>query len=60
VCDRAHEELDVAPDWLHWSIPDPVEMGRARAFDTALAELDHRITAISPPSDQAAAGGPGT
>ena len=24
VCDRAHEELDPEPDWLHWSIPDPV------------------------------------
>jgi ArsR family transcriptional regulator, arsenate/arsenite/antimonite-responsive transcriptional repressor / arsenate reductase (thioredoxin) len=47
VCDRAHEELDVAPDWLHWSIPDPAEAGQARAFDTALAELDERIAAIS-------------
>ena len=49
VCDRAHEELDPAPQWLHWSIPDPVDVGRARAFDTALAELDKRITAISSP-----------
>ena len=24
VCDRAHEELDPAPTWLHWSIDDPV------------------------------------
>jgi protein-tyrosine-phosphatase/DNA-binding HxlR family transcriptional regulator len=60
VCDRAREELDVSPDWLHWSIPDPVEMRRARAFDAALAELDHRITAISRSSDEAAAGGPAT
>jgi len=49
VCDRAHEELDPAPQWLHWSIPDPVDVGRARAFDAALAELDRRITAISLP-----------
>jgi ArsR family transcriptional regulator, arsenate/arsenite/antimonite-responsive transcriptional repressor / arsenate reductase (thioredoxin) len=49
VCDRAHEELDPAPQWLHWSIPDPVEVGRARAFDAALAELDQRISAISLP-----------
>lgn len=47
VCDRAHEELDVAPDWLHWSIPDPVEAGRPQAFDVTLAELDERIAAIS-------------
>ena len=24
VCDRAHEELDPGPTWLHWSVPDPV------------------------------------
>jgi ArsR family transcriptional regulator, arsenate/arsenite/antimonite-responsive transcriptional repressor / arsenate reductase (thioredoxin) len=47
VCDRAHEELGDSPHWLHWSIPDPVEAGRDRAFDAALAELDQRITAIS-------------
>ena len=29
VCDRAHEELDAGPDWLHWSIPDPVPTGTA-------------------------------
>ena len=49
VCDRAHEELEPAPQWLHWSIPDPVDVGRARAFDAALAELDRRIMAISLP-----------
>lgn len=47
VCDRAHEELDARPEWLHWSIPDPVEAGRARAFDQALVELDQRITSVS-------------
>lgn len=54
VCDRAHEELDATPDWLHWSIPDPVEVGTRQAFDTALAELDHRISAIA--TDREAAG----
>ena len=53
VCDRAHEELGASEGWLHWSIPDPVEIGRARAFDAALAELDHRIDAISTPSTPA-------
>jgi protein-tyrosine-phosphatase len=47
VCDRAHEELDAPADWLHWSIPDPVEAGTRRAFDTALAELDDRITGVA-------------
>src|SRR4051812_35148153 len=44
VCDRAHEELDPAPAWLHWSIPDPVPVGTAKAFDATVAELHHRIT----------------
>lgn len=52
VCDRAHEELDAPVAWLHWSIPDPVGGGRARAFDTALVELDQRIRAISSPESR--------
>ncbi|MGH3659162.1 MAG: low molecular weight phosphatase family protein [Micromonosporaceae bacterium] len=47
VCDRALEELDASAEWLHWSIPDPVEAGRDRAFDAILAELDQRIAATS-------------
>jgi ArsR family transcriptional regulator, arsenate/arsenite/antimonite-responsive transcriptional repressor / arsenate reductase (thioredoxin) len=47
VCDRAHEELAAPLEWLHWSIPDPVEAGRAGAFDAALRELDQRISAIA-------------
>jgi protein-tyrosine-phosphatase/DNA-binding HxlR family transcriptional regulator len=43
VCDRAHEELAPSDDWLHWSIPDPVDAGTGRAFDAALAQLDERI-----------------
>jgi protein-tyrosine-phosphatase len=49
VCDRVHEELDPPDDWLHWSIPDPVEAGTRRAFDAALAELDERIAALAGP-----------
>lgn len=44
VCDQAHEELDPAPSWWHWSIPDPVEAGTARAFDAVVAELNERMT----------------
>jgi ArsR family transcriptional regulator, arsenate/arsenite/antimonite-responsive transcriptional repressor / arsenate reductase (thioredoxin) len=47
VCDRAREELEPPTEWLHWSIPDPVDSGTRRAFDAALAELDHRIAAIT-------------
>jgi glyceraldehyde-3-phosphate dehydrogenase/erythrose-4-phosphate dehydrogenase len=32
---------------LHWSIRDPVEAGTGSAFDTALADLDDRITTIA-------------
>ena len=43
MCDRAHEELDPQPTWLHWSIPDPVPVGTAKAFDATVAELRQRI-----------------
>jgi protein-tyrosine-phosphatase len=46
VCDRAHEELDPGPDWLHWSLPDPVEVGTRAAFDATARELRDRITAL--------------
>jgi ArsR family transcriptional regulator, arsenate/arsenite/antimonite-responsive transcriptional repressor / arsenate reductase (thioredoxin) len=47
VCDRAHEELDAPEDWLHWSIPDPVDGGTRKAFDSTLVELDERINAVT-------------
>jgi protein-tyrosine-phosphatase len=47
VCDRAHEELDPAPTWWHWSIPDPVDVGTAAAFDAVVADLDARIHSIT-------------
>ena len=43
VCDQAHEEIDVPPTWLHWSITDPVSTGTARAFDAAVREIIARI-----------------
>ena len=46
VCDRAHEELADHPDWLHWSIPDPVAAGDAAAFDSVVGELRERIAAV--------------
>jgi protein-tyrosine-phosphatase len=47
VCDRAHEELGDHPDWLHWSVPDPVAVGTAAAFDAAVAELTERIARMT-------------
>ena len=47
VCDRAHEELGDRPDWLHWSVPDPVADGSAAAFDRAVAEMAERIERIT-------------
>lgn len=47
VCDRAHEELGPRPAWWHWSIPDPVPAGTEAAFDAVVAQLDHRINAIT-------------
>lgn len=44
VCDQAHEELGDRPDWLHWSIPDPVGIGTKRAFDDTVTSLRQRMT----------------
>jgi hypothetical protein len=51
VCDRAHEELEPAPDWWHWSIPDPVETGSAAAFDAVVADLEIRIASLTSDAD---------
>jgi protein-tyrosine-phosphatase len=47
VCDRAHEELEPTDGWLHWSIPDPVPVGTAEAFDAAVDELRARARALA-------------
>ena len=46
VCDRAHEELDPSPSWLHWSIDDPVSTPSKTAFDRTIAELRERINSL--------------
>jgi len=46
VCDNAHEELgDVG---LHWSVPDPVQIGGRHAFEDAFEEISARITDLAP------------
>ncbi len=57
VCDNAHEALTAAASeqpgsdtdvsggraWLHWAVADPVRVGTDEAFETAYADLSHRI-----------------
>jgi protein-tyrosine-phosphatase len=47
VCDQAHEELDPPDEWLHWSIPDPVLVGTAAAFDATVDELRRRVGSLA-------------
>ncbi len=47
VCDQAHEEIDAAGGWLHWSVPDPVPTGTPAAFDGAVSELRARIGVLA-------------
>ena len=46
VCDQAHEQLEPAPTWLHWSIDDPVEAASTKAFDRTVTELRQRISSL--------------
>jgi len=49
VCDAVHEELGSnASPRVHWSIPDPVAIGTAAAFDDAVTELRKRIAVLAP------------
>lgn len=48
VCDRAHEEVDLPHDALHWSIPDPVGNADPDAFDRAAELIDSRIIELRP------------
>jgi protein-tyrosine-phosphatase len=43
VCDRAHEMLEPAVQWRHWSIPDPVGARTRGAFDAALELIDDHV-----------------
>ena len=51
VCDRAHEEVDLPPNALHWSIPDPVGSTDPEAFDRAAEMIDGRIIDLQPMFD---------
>ena len=48
VCDQAHELLERAVDAssvtaIHWSVPDPVQIGTNAAFESAFTDIAARI-----------------
>jgi protein-tyrosine-phosphatase len=48
VCDRAREaELPHAARHAHWSIPDPVAVGKVGAFRAAFVEIERRVDALA-------------
>lgn len=49
VCDSVNEELGPLPNrHVHWSIPDPSSSNTDPAFDSALSQIEERITHLSP------------
>jgi protein-tyrosine-phosphatase/DNA-binding HxlR family transcriptional regulator len=46
VCDNAHEELG-GLDQLHWSVPDPVPLGTAAAYDDVIHDLGGRVHSLA-------------
>jgi protein-tyrosine-phosphatase len=48
VCDRAHEELGPTGEpRIHWSVPDPAEIGTWEAFEATLQLLNQRINVLA-------------
>lgn len=48
VCDRAREGgIDLPANRLHWSIPDPVRVGKVSAFRQAFSNIAVRIEELS-------------
>ena len=47
VCDAVHEELNRDRERLHWSIPDPARIDTDEAFETALADITHRVERLA-------------
>ncbi len=47
VCDNAHEEL-VGMGNAHWSVPDPLRLSTEEAFESAFADIAHRINDLAP------------
>ena len=47
VCDNAHEELPAGLTRLHWSIPDPVRIDTAAAFEATYRDIVSRINDLA-------------
>ena len=47
VCDNAHEEL-TGLCGIHWSVPDPLRLDTAAAFDATFNDIAHRINDLAP------------
>jgi protein-tyrosine-phosphatase/DNA-binding HxlR family transcriptional regulator len=48
VCDRATEELGPTENpRIHWSVPDPAEIGTWEAFEAAMQMLNQRINVLA-------------
>jgi protein-tyrosine-phosphatase len=43
VCDSAYEDLGRSAARLHWSVPDPVRVGTAAAFEEAYEQLEQQV-----------------
>ncbi|NBO68108.1 MAG: ArsR family transcriptional regulator [Actinobacteria bacterium] len=43
VCDQSHDELKTPLSRIHWSMPDPAELGTVTAFERTFHELVERI-----------------
>ena len=47
VCDSAHEELGPNRTRWHWSIPDPARVDTDEAFESAFADIAHRVERLA-------------
>ena len=47
VCDNAHEEL-TGLGGIHWSVPDPLRLDTAAAFDQAFDDITRRVADLAP------------
>jgi len=43
VCDQSHDDIANPLSHLHWSMPDPAELGTMAAFEKTFQELVERI-----------------
>jgi protein-tyrosine-phosphatase/DNA-binding HxlR family transcriptional regulator len=47
VCDQSHDDLVAPLTRLHWSVPDPVQIGSLAAFERTLKQLTERMIPIT-------------